>query len=62
MISKKIEKNTHRSILTLLYRNTSNAGYIDLIHNFSAFMINNNLTYITACYYFIDQYNNIKKH
>lgn len=59
MISKKIEKNTHVSILTLLYKKTSNAGYINLIHNFSAFMINNNLSYFMACYYFIDQYNNI---
>lgn len=58
MITKKIEKNTHLSILNILYRETNNVAYLRLQSEFYSFILTNNFTYITACYYFIDLYNN----
>lgn len=60
MINKTIEKDTHRAVLNLLYYKTNNAGYINILNDFNQFIKINNLTYITACYYLIDTYNNLK--
>ena len=60
MINKTIEKDTHRAVLNLLYYKTNNAGYINILNDFSQFIKINNFTYITACYYLIDTYNNLK--
>lgn len=57
MISKKIEKDTHTAILTMLHRRSNNVAYLRLINEFSEFMKYNDFTYIEACHYFIDQYN-----
>ena len=59
MINKTIEKETHRAVLNLLYYKTNNAGYINILNDFSQFIKINNFTYITACYYLIDTYNNL---
>ena len=61
MINKTIEKETHRAVLNLLYYKTSNAGYINILNDFSQFIKINNFTYITACYYLIDTYNNLNE-
>jgi Tfp pilus assembly protein PilZ len=61
MINKKIENGTHQSILSLLYKKTDNSAYIEIMNNFSLFIKTNNFTYITACYYFIDLYNDYKQ-
>lgn len=61
MINKRIEKDTHISILNMLYRATDNPIYTRLQAEFSTFISCNNMTYITACYYFIDEYNNLHK-
>lgn len=59
MINKTIEKDTHKAVLNLLYYKTNNAGYINILNDFSQFIKINNFTYITACYYLIDTYNNL---
>jgi hypothetical protein len=58
-ISMKIEKNTHRAILSLLYKKTNNSGYLVIAENFSQFIICNNFTYITGCQYFIKEFNTL---
>jgi len=60
MINKTIAKGTHKAILNLLYYKTNNAGYINILNEFSQFMKINNFTYITACHYLINTYNNLK--
>lgn len=57
-ISGKIEKNTHRAILELLYKKTGNIAYLGILHNFSAWLSINNFTYISGCLYFINEFNN----
>ena len=58
MINKTIEKDTHKAVLKLLYYKTNNSAYINILNDFNQFIKINNLTYITACYYLIDTYNN----
>jgi hypothetical protein len=60
MINKRIEKGTHEAILKLLYYKTNNNAYINILNDFSQFIKLNNFNYLTACYYFIDLYNNLK--
>jgi hypothetical protein len=56
-ISGKIEKDTHRAILMLLFKRSNNAAYLNILENFSVFMSINNMTYISACLYFINEFN-----
>jgi hypothetical protein len=60
MINKTIEKGTHKAVLNLLYYKTNNSAYINILNEFRQFMKINNFTYISACHYLINTYNNLK--